>query len=63
MGRHLFALGALLVSLEFVLPVDVRVWTLRVIASIGFVLVLIDSWRTANRLERERRSAASPLPK
>jgi hypothetical protein len=62
-GRHLFALGGLLVLLEFVLPRDMRVWTLRAIASIGFVSVLIDSWRTANRWERERRSAASALPK
>ena len=53
-GRHLFALGALLVALEFVLPLDVRVWTLRVIASIGLVSLVIDNWRTANRWERER---------
>ncbi len=49
-GRNLFALGAVLVMLEFVLPRDVRIWTLRIIASIGFVSILIDSWRTAIRM-------------
>ena len=45
-GRHLFALGAVLVLLEFVLPLAVRDGTLRAIASIGFVSLVIDSGRT-----------------
>ena len=54
-ARHLFALGVVLVSLEFVLPRALRIGVLRVIATIGFVAIIVTDWRTANRWERERR--------
>ncbi len=53
-ARHLFALGAFLVFLEFVLPLSVRIGMLRAVASIGFAAIIIMDWRTANRWERER---------
>ena len=53
-ARHLFALGAALVFLEFVVPLSMRVVTLRAVASIGFASIVVMDWRTANRWERER---------
>lgn len=55
-ARHMLVLGVLLVSLEFILPPPIRIPVLRVIATIGFVGIIIVDWRTANRWERERRS-------
>ena len=55
-ARHLFVLGVLLVSLEFVLPVRIRIRMLRAIASVGFAAIIIADWRTANRVEQERRT-------
>ena len=55
-GRHLLALGLLLVALDFVLPASARVGVLRVVAIVGFVAITIWDWRTANRWERERSS-------
>ena len=57
-ARHLFALGALLVFLEFVLPLSIRIEILRAVASIGFATIIIMDWRTANRWERKRRDRA-----
>jgi len=53
-GRHLFILGVALVCLEFVLPRSIRMGALRVIATIGFVTIIVADWRTANRWGRER---------
>src|SRR6266508_2338426 len=53
-GRHLFLLGVLLVALDFVLPLSMRIPVLRVIASVGFVGIMVADWRTANRWECER---------
>jgi uncharacterized membrane protein len=55
-ARHLLLLGLLLVLLEFVLPVSIRNETLRVISSTGFAAIIILDWRTANRLERQRKT-------
>ena len=57
-ARHLFALGAFLVFLEFVLPLSIRIEMLRAVASIGFATIIIMDWRTGNRWERERRDSA-----
>ena len=57
-SRHLFVLGVVLVSLEFVLPLRLRIGMLRAIASVGCVAILIADWRTANRWERARRNPA-----
>jgi SdpI/YfhL protein family len=57
-ARHLFALGAFLVFLEFVLPLSIRIEMLRAVASIGFATIVIMDWRIANRWERERRDSA-----
>jgi hypothetical protein len=57
-ARHMLVLGLLLVSLEFVLPVSIRIPILRGIATIGFFGIIIADWRTANRWARERRSGA-----
>jgi len=54
-ARHMLLLGVVLVSLEFVLPMRMRIGMLRVIATVGFVTIIIADWRTANRWERERR--------
>jgi len=56
-ARHLFSLGLFLVFLEFLLPRSIRIVVLRVVESIGFALVIMFDWRTANRWERERRNA------
>jgi len=55
-GRHLFVLGLVLVALEFVLPQSIRIWTLRVIATGGFIAVMIANWLAAIRLEEERKN-------
>lgn len=53
-GRHFLILGALLVGLEFILPAEIRVSVLRVMATIGFIGITIADWRTANRWAREK---------
>ena len=55
-GRHLLLLGLLLVTLEFVLPLSIRIATLRTVATAGLVGIAIADWRTANRWARERSS-------
>ena len=57
-ARHLFALGAFLVFLEFALPLSIRIGMLRAAASIGFATIIIMDWRMANRWERERKRSA-----
>jgi uncharacterized membrane protein len=54
-ARHLFVLGVVLIFFEFVLRVSMRIETLRAIAWVGFVTIIVANWRTANRWERERR--------
>ncbi len=56
-ARHLFVLGLLLVLLELLLPLPLRMWTLRVIATAGLAAIVIVDWRAANRLERQRSSS------
>ena len=53
-GRHLFALGAGMVALEFILPRSIRVPVLQIVGTAGMVVILIADWRTANRWDRER---------
>ena len=53
-ARHMIALGALMVALEFVLPSSALVVTLRAVGFLGLVTLLIADCRTANRWERER---------
>ena len=57
-ARHLFLLGLVLVALEFVLPLSMRIPVLRVIATVGFVGIIVADWRIANRLERQRRASS-----
>lgn len=56
-ARHAVALGAVLILLEFVVPAPALVMTLRLVAFIGLLAIVIVDWRTANRWERERRLA------
>jgi hypothetical protein len=58
----MFVFGLFLVLLEFVLPVSVRIGTLRVVATVGFATIIVFDWRTANRWERERRDVGSGRP-
>lgn len=53
-GRHMFLLGLLMVSLEFVLPRSLRNATLSTVAIVGLVGLTAMDWRTANRWRRER---------
>jgi uncharacterized membrane protein len=55
-GRHFLLLGLLLVTLEFVLPLSVRIPILRSVATVGVVAIIVADWRTANRWARERSS-------
>jgi len=55
-ARHMFALGIVLVTLEFLLPVSLRVPALRVVAWVGLVAIVVADWRTANVWERQRRA-------
>jgi hypothetical protein len=43
-GCHFFLLGLLLVALEFVLPLTMRISVLRVIASVGVVVIMAADW-------------------
>ena len=47
-------LGALMVALEFVLPLSLRKGTLSTVGVVGLVLITTIGWRRANRLARER---------
>lgn len=58
-GRHMFLLGTLMVTLEFLLPAAVRIQTLRTIGIIGMGIILVADWRTANRWRRERETHIS----
>jgi hypothetical protein len=54
-GRHLLALGLLMVGLEFVVPVAHRTLVLASVGWIGVPAIFVADWRTANRWDRERR--------
>jgi uncharacterized membrane protein len=54
-GWEFIALGALMVTLEFVLPRNALVPTLLPISIVGLAVIIFANWRLANRLERERR--------
>ena len=58
-GRHMFALGLLMILLEFALPSAVLGPTLRMTALAGIVLIIAMDWRAANRWARDRASAES----
>jgi uncharacterized membrane protein len=58
-GRHMFALGLVMVLLEFVLPASSRIAVLRVVGTVGFVIMIVVDWRTANRWRRERQRHTS----
>ena len=53
-ARQFGLLGALMVALEFVLPLAVRNRTLVAIAVVGLVIITFINWRLANSLARER---------
>jgi uncharacterized membrane protein len=53
-GRHMFALGLLMVALEFLLPRSVRTLVLATVGWVGLIGIMIADWRTANRWRRER---------
>ena len=53
-ARHAVLLGLLMVVLDFVLPLPIRISSIRVVALIGLVTILVADWRTANRWARER---------
>src|SRR5688572_2710664 len=53
-ARHALLLGLLMVALEFTLPPSIRISTLRAVALIGLVAIVVADWRTANRWARER---------
>jgi hypothetical protein len=53
-ARQSGLLGALMVALEFVLPLSVRNLTLATIAVVGLAVITVWNWRWANRLARER---------
>ncbi len=57
-ARHLFAFGLFLVLLEFVLPATMRVQVLRVVATVGFAVIIVIDWRAANRMARQRRGVS-----
>src|SRR2546425_3604589 len=59
MGRHMFALGLLMVLLEFVLPASSRIAVLGVVGTAGVAVMVVVDWRTANRWRRERERGAS----
>ena len=58
-GRHTFLLGLFMVALEFVLPITIRNQVLATVAIVGLVVLIVASWRTANRWRREREHATS----
>ncbi len=53
-GRQSVSLGALMVALEFVLPLSLRTATLSTVGVVGLMLITTIGWRRANRLARER---------
>lgn len=53
-GRHSVVLGALMVALEFVLPLAVRNGVLSTVGVLGLVLITTTGWRRANQLAREQ---------
>lgn len=53
-GRQSVSLGALMVALEFVLPLSLRNATLSTVGVVGLMLITTIGWRRANRLARER---------
>jgi hypothetical protein len=52
-ARQMLLLGAVMVTLEFVLPVALRNQVLSAVAVIGLVFITVTNWRRANRLARE----------
>ena len=54
-GRQFLVLGALMVALDFVLPLSLRNQILIAFAVVGLAVITVINWRRANRLEREMR--------
>jgi hypothetical protein len=52
-ARQSLVLGAVMVALEFVLPLALRNQILSALAVVGLVLITVINWRRANRLARE----------
>lgn len=52
-ARQTLILGAVMVALEFVLPLALRNQVLSALAVIGLVVITATNWRRANRLARE----------
>lgn len=57
-ARHFCMLGLLMVLLEFMLPMSLRISTLRLVAIAGLALITVVDWKIANQWERERSPAA-----
>jgi hypothetical protein len=53
-GRHTFALGLVMVLLEFVLPAANRAFVLSTTAIVGLAVIIVADWKTASRWRRER---------
>lgn len=61
-GRHMFALGLVMVILEFALPSNLRNATLAIVGTIGVAAIVVGDWRTANRWRRERENDSRNRP-
>ena len=58
-GRHMAALGLVMVALEFLLPAAIRTLVLRTVGIVGLGVIVVADWRTANRWRRERENIPS----
>jgi hypothetical protein len=54
-ARQCILLGAVMVGLEFVLPLTIRNQVLATLGIAGLALITVINWRQANQLERRRR--------
>ena len=52
-ARQSLVLGAVMVALEFVLPLALRNQILSALAVVGLAVIIVINWRRANRLARE----------
>jgi SdpI/YfhL protein family len=53
-GRHIFLLGLIMVSAEFVVPLGVRSGVLSLLGAVGLLTTAVLDWRTAVHWERMR---------
>jgi hypothetical protein len=53
-ARYAFVLGAVMIALEFVLPLSLRTPVLWMLGAAGILTIIIAAARKANRLDRRR---------